>query len=260
MTFAGIDLSSDPRRTGVAVLDDDGSRISVRSVRVGADDGDVSAVVRTAHAAGVDVPFGWPEPFVALLAAQAQGQQPAGADQRWRHDLVLRTTDHHVWERTGLRPLSVSTDRIAFPAMRWAGIEAELRDSGIDMARDGSGRVCEVYPAAALQQWGLSCRGYKGGGNDEARAAIVEGLSRVIDDLDWQGSEPQCIADDNALDAVVAALVAREVGRGRAVGPPSSLAARARREGWIWIPTRSSAGPPGQARNRAPARGHGPTG
>lgn len=67
----------------------------------------------------------------------------------------MRHTDRAVHERTGLTPLSVATDRIAHPALRWAGIEARLREQGIDTARDGSGLICEVYPAAALRLWHL---------------------------------------------------------------------------------------------------------
>ena len=91
--------------------------------------------------------------------------------------------------RTGLTPgWSVATDRIAHPALRWAGIEARLRDRGLDAARDGSGMLCEVYPAAALQIWvlhpsriqgceepGASCRA----GRHAERLAAVPGLERA---------------------------------------------------------------------------------
>jgi predicted nuclease with RNAse H fold len=146
--FVGIDLAADPRRTGLAVLHED-DRCVVQQVCVGAEDDALVQAVRSAGKAGVDVPFGWPEPFVELLAAHAAGVLPApgstGPD--WRRDLAMRTTDRAVHRRTGLTPLSVSTDRIAYPALRWAGLEARLRELGIDVSRDGSGTVCEVYPA-----------------------------------------------------------------------------------------------------------------
>jgi hypothetical protein len=148
----------------------------------------------------------------------------------------MRFTDREVHRRTGLTPLSVSTDRIAHPALRWAGIEARLRDSGFGVARDGSGVVCEVYPAAALRCWSLTHRGYKGPKNAGERADLVVALSETLTWLDWNGHQDQCAADDNALDAVLAALVAREAARGRCAPPPEELREVVCREGWIWLP------------------------
>ncbi len=148
----------------------------------------------------------------------------------------MRTTDLAVHRRTGLTPLSVSTDRIAHPAFRWAGIEAGLREMGIDVARDGSGRVCEVYPAATLKCWSLPYRGYKGTKNLRLRSELVAALVERLPWLDWNGHQEACAADDNALDAVLAALTAREVALG-CVGPPPDLRTIARREGWIWLPS-----------------------
>src|SRR5690625_1262568 len=140
--FLGIDLAADPRRTGLAALRESGGTVRVEQVPVGADDPLLVAPVEAADYVGIDVRFGWPQRFVVLLRLHAAGTLPAPASTgpEWRRDLAMRATDREVHRRTGLTPLSVSTDRIAHPALRWAGIEAHLRESGIDTARAGSGR------------------------------------------------------------------------------------------------------------------------
>ncbi|WCZ38557.1 DUF429 domain-containing protein [Corynebacterium jeddahense] len=98
-----------------------------------------------------------------------------------------------------------------------------------------------MYPAAALKRWGLLHRGYKGsagrgaGAGREARAAIMDGLQRRFA-LDWNGFEAAVLGNADCLDAVVAALVAREVAAGRCVPPPAGSAELVAEEGGIWIP------------------------
>lgn len=240
MRFVGIDVAADPKHTGLAVLQDDGG-CSVEHVRVGVEDADIIAAVQAADRAGVDVPLGWPQRFVELVTSHAAGTMPApvstGSDWRRRH--AMRSTDTEVHRRTGLTPLSVATDRIAYPALRWAGIEARLRGLGVDVARDGSGVVCEVYPAAALRGWSMPHRGYKGAKNTVQRADLVHTLAQRAPWLAWNGHRDLCAADDNAFDAVLAALIAREVALGRSDPPPKALHAAARQEGWIWLPYRT---------------------
>lgn len=255
MIFVGIDLAADPRRTGLAILHEvegavDGTAASapvlleLLDVRVGVDDDAIVDAISRARRVGVDVPLGWPDRFVELLARHVRGELPVPrtTGPTWRRGLAMRETDEEVHRRTGLTPLSVSTDRIAHPAMRWAGIEARLRDDGVDVARDGSGIICEVYPAAALRVWGLPHRGYKADKGAEPRRRLVEALARELPELSWGEHRGTCIADDNALDAVLAALVAREVEAGRAVPPGPGRSGAALREGWIWLPTSTRPG------------------
>jgi len=63
----------------------------------------------------------------------------------------------YVQDKTKLWPLSVSTDRIALPAMRAMALlqRHKVKD------RSGGPKFYEVYPAATLKNWGLTCRGYK---------------------------------------------------------------------------------------------------
>lgn len=242
MKFVGVDLAADPRRTGLAVINGDG-RCMIEQLSVGAEDSHIIRAVRSAQRVGVDVPLGWPEKFIDLLTAHAAGalRAPDSTGPEWRRGLAMRATDLAVHWRTGLTPLSVSTDRIAHPALRWAGIEARLRDLGVETARDGSGVICEVYPAAALHCWSLPHRGYKSAKNAGPRAELVELLRQRWTWLDWNGQEALCVADDNALDAVLAAVIAREIEFHRCVAPPAEFRGTARREGWIWLPEETGA-------------------
>ena len=233
--YAGVDLAADPKRTGLATIRDEGERVVVEDARLGAGDDAISSVVGGARKTGVDVPFGWPRPFVEHVAAHSAGTLGSAPDSgpAWRRSMTARRTDAVVRECFGLVPLSVSADRIAHPALRWSVVEARLRDGGTDCPRDGSGRVCEVYPAAALRSWGLPFRGYKAADAQAVREGIVEKLGGVVD---WNGFRGECVRSDDVLDAVIAALVAREAAAGRTLAPEPGDLDLALSEGWIHLP------------------------
>lgn len=239
MRFNGIDLAADPKYTGLATLHDYGTGLVLDTLTVGVTDDELVHAVQQANRTGVDVPLGWPQPFVQFITNQA-GQtlaSPHDTGSAWRRSLALRTTDIEVHRSTGLTPLSVSANLIAYPAFRWAGIESRLRELGVDVSRDGSGTVAEVYPAAALYCWGLPHTGYKKAQNTANRAFIIDALSQRFSALEWNGYEAMALADDNALDAVIAALVAHQIAHGNCVGPQEQHREIANIEGWIWIPT-----------------------
>ena len=110
------------------------------------DDETLLNLVRQADRVAIDAPFGWPEPFIRAVSA-VPGYWPLSPGER-RAPLERRTTDFLVHELTGKTPLSVSTDRIAYCAMRCASLLGVL-----DAARDGSGPIVEAYPDAALRCW-----------------------------------------------------------------------------------------------------------
>ncbi|HIW46682.1 MAG TPA: DUF429 domain-containing protein [Candidatus Yaniella excrementigallinarum] len=245
MQFYGIDVAAQPKNTGLARLRDDDDILRVEAVEIGLRDDQLIQAVQDADITGVDVPFGWPASFIQMLQdhANATLQAPDITDHAWRRQLAMRATDLDVHQRTGLTPLSVSTNLIAYPAFRWAAIEARLRELGVDMARDGSGSVAEVYSAAALYCWGLPHRKYKGPQHVYARQTIVAGLQQVFPTLDWNGFESCVIGDDNALDAVLAGLITHQIAAGQCYGPAPHQRPTARIEGWIWIPhARTSTG------------------
>jgi hypothetical protein len=135
-TSLGIDLASQPANTAMCVIAWYPGRASVRvlarstwngtslhdkllssSVQgiwgTGDDEGwgDTGRPTRVA----IDAPFGWPDPFVhALTTHHGGGPWPETLDNS-RAPFERRATDRFVKERTGKQPLSVSTDRIAYP-------------------------------------------------------------------------------------------------------------------------------------------------
>lgn len=243
MLTAGIDLGAEPDRTAQAVMRWDGRMAEVVEATLGVDDDQVVQTALGAAVTGIDCPFGWPDRFVDLVVEHRNGRlvPPNQAGRDWRRDLVLRKTDRYVQERTGLTPLSVSADRIGHVALRCAALLARLARFDVDCARDGSGRVAEVYPAAALHRWGLTHRGYKRTANAVPRGQLVDTLS----EHSWLilgGAEPLCRRSDDVLDAVLSALVARAVALACTERPPADLAPAGRTEGWIHLPTTDLSG------------------
>ncbi|MGB7979340.1 MAG: DUF429 domain-containing protein [Candidatus Nanopelagicales bacterium] len=245
MITVGVDLSAQADGTGLAVLGwSESGAVRVTALRVGVGDHALIEAMATADKVGVDCPFGWPEAFVDLVLAHRARNlaAPASSGREWRRGLALRETDRVVHARTGLTPLSVSADRIGHAAMRWAAIAARLAATGVDTRRDGSELLAEVYPAAALKVWGLTHRGYKRAANVAARGALVEALCVAAPWLDLGDFELLVRQSDDALDAVLCALVARAVAIGATSPPagPGAIAA-AGTEGWIHVPTGSLA-------------------
>lgn len=253
--WAGLDLAARDEATGLAELTEtaDGA-VRIETALRGVCDDAAIAAIRRADKTGVDVPVGWPAPFVARIrqhhAAGAAGEGPDGSGGTeapgaeldglaWRRSLTLRTTDLHVAERIRLRPLSVAADLIAHPALRWTLLDERLRAEGIDCARDGSGRIAEVYPAGALKMWGLPSRGYKASAKERGaavRGQIITALQQRFPVLEWNGAEEAAQASDDVLDAIIAALMAREVTAGRTEPPPPSASRLVLTEGWIHLP------------------------
>lgn len=235
MITLGIDLASQPPGTGACAIEWRNGRARVLEVVCGLDDDAVLERVAGADKVGLDVPFGWPEAFVAAVARfHAGGAWPETAVTALRY----RETDRVVAARTGRWPLSVSTDLIGVPTFRAARLLARLAAEGLVVDRSGAGRLVETYPAAALRLWGLASTGYK---RREGRASLLalarELTRRTRSWLDFDAAaRRRCRASDDALDAVVAALVARAAALGLCEGPPPHLAAIAAREGWIALP------------------------
>ncbi len=311
MDAFGLDLSTDPRKAWWCELHWPAGAERAQLVDLGqAYDlgarGDASLATVLAErieafapsaerVAGIDAPLGWPQAFVDAIRDWAHADRPRLAK---RTELRLRPTDRFVQEVTGLTPMSVSTDRIGSTALLCAHVLSELADrtgrSTLDRARATDG-IAEVYPAAALRLWStseglpLAWAGYKT--EASARTLLLEQLVEIVD-LDGPESEAsveRMIASDDALDAMLCALVASAVARGRTftvdapvragdLVPPSTRVADplaalegrtdraealrlgagelAAREGWIHVPHRGQlpelASPP--TRGAAPAQ------
>jgi len=197
---------------------------------------------------GIDAPFGWPDDFVKDLNSHHSGRGwTSGMDNKLERFRWRRTDDfiRKYWDRPHRRtPLSVSADKIAMVAMRCAVILADLVDHhGPEAAdRTGLGMVCAVYPSAALRYWtdghehSLNPHeSYRRKPASERRrqlAAIVQERLRLEDpdDLLWR-----CAERDDALDALVCALIARAALLGLTVPAPVEDK-RISLEGWIHLP------------------------
>lgn len=234
----GIDLSAEPNSTAIASIAWQHESAVVDTLHLKCGD---ELVLHWMHhpdgAVGIDCPFGWPAKFVDLIARHSSNTLHLPLDQPkgWRREYVFRATDLWVHDKIGLVPLSVAADRIGHTAVRLAALLANLGPH-IDAPLDGSGALHEVYPAAALKVWGLPFRGYKRAGNTAARNYLVNELMLSAPWLVLGEHEAVVRASDDALDAVICALVARAVTKG-ATEPPENRAL-ALTEGWIHVPTR----------------------
>ena len=241
MRTLGVDLAAAAKKTAAAVVEwaDGKARLAHLSLDVG--DEEIVRLFAASDMTGIDCPLGWPDAFLPFIA----GHLASDAGPVLEHDgiegrrlLAYRDTDRFVTGRTGLIPLSVSADRLAHPAMRCAVIQAKIaRDAGAQ-ARDGSGRLAEVYPAASLKGWGIHARGYKGRGAPETArlSAVLADLTLKAPWLDLAGHRDDLAASDDMFDALIASLTARAVSLGRTLRPDAGHAAAARSEGWIHLP------------------------
>lgn len=236
----GVDLAAADVRTAMAMVEWAPGRAIVREVQVGVSDQQIVKAIAEVDKVGLDCPLGWPEPFVAFLAAHRAGHvppPPEGDGAEWRRRLAFRLTDEVVRRETGLVPLSVAADRIGHAAFRCAGLLARLADQGQPVDRCGNGVVVEVYPAASLRRWGLTHRGYKTPGQSAGHGFLVNELLAAAPWLDLGLHEQLCRTSHDAIDAVIASLTARAAALGHVTRPDATQREIARTEGWIALPT-----------------------
>ena len=231
----GVDLASKPKNTAVCIIDWTEPRASIRCLEMDVTDERILELAREPATVkvGIDAPFGWPEDFVnAVTRYASSGRWPSTDVKR----LTSRETDRHVREVTRRWPLSVSSSWLAYLAIRCANLLTELAQ-GKRVDRIGGGLALEVYPRAALFQWGLTTTGYKRGpGARQVRVEIV----RELREATWlsiaSAQARQLEESDHLLDALIAALVARAAALGHTAPPQSKLLRAARLEGWIHLP------------------------
>jgi predicted nuclease with RNAse H fold len=215
---------------------------------------DEALVGRLANAGwvGIDAPFGWPADMASSVHDYMTGDAWSGGDKEsFRYRRTDRFVRERVLEETGRRlsPLSVSSDRIALTARRTAVLrECAYERSGVRFDRAGGDQVVEVYPAATLLVWGLDRGGYKTTRRADrrdaerfAREALLAAMEDRVGWLAWApGAREVCVDNDDAVDAVVAALVARAAAMGLTVPPGVDDIALAHSEGWIHLPMGNS--------------------
>jgi predicted nuclease with RNAse H fold len=237
--FVGVDLATESVACGVCALEGNAVAYVGRGNASHKHPDWLLEHCLGADAVGVDVPFGWPAPFVEALRDHEIG----AAFRRDRRPYRLRTTD--VWLADTLprrlardigrpTPFSVSTDKLGATAMVGTVLLQALSDdfrlsprrSGVPQA------VLEVYPAASLWAWGLRHR------NIEVPATL--GVLREAFGLEIRKADLKRLLESrHCFDALVAALTAREYGDGNTFDPPEDVPdGTLRLEGWIRVPKR----------------------
>lgn len=217
MRTVGVDLASKPARTAACVIAWGTEGAMVEYLRAGVDDDQLKRLVADAEKVGIDVPFGWPDDFVASVSAHHRGDIWPGANDP---ELRLRQTDKFVWRETKKQPLSVSSDRLAVPAFRAARLLSEWRAD-----RTGAGRFVEVYPRAGRARFDLG------------RTRSIEELQERTPWLTLTLEQmTTCDESNDCFDALIAALVARASALGLCEEIPAELLETAEREGWIALP------------------------
>lgn len=246
MITVGVDLAADPKRTAVAVIEWTGRDARVVEVVPMANDPEIVRLATRAEKTGIDCPLGWPDDFVTFVNAHHRGRVPhTDVGPEIREPLRFRETDRRLAAANLGRPLSVSSDMIGVCAMRAAGLLAAMAQEGIHVDRSGvTGRVVETYPAVAIKQWHLaqggnpSERRYKGTAQSAVLGAMVDELKRGLRQLKLGQYEDSCRSSDHVFDAVICAMVARATMQFQCTQQiPRGLVQRARREGWIAVPT-----------------------
>jgi predicted nuclease with RNAse H fold len=252
----GVDLAAQPKKTAVCMIEwYEGGRGRVDCPGRGASDDEILVQMarNDVSVTAIDAPFGWPRIFAESLseyAADGSWPDPPGVQLK-QEAMRLRDTDRAVYQETRLTPLSVSTDKIGVVAMRCARIlSAHWRVIGRPPDRSGGHGVVEVYPAAALVQWGISQRtgvsdpGTYKGNSSAAAARRTRIIDAIVAEAPWLEINEKvrvvCSDSDDCLDALICALVARAWQIDRILPIKDLVAAQA--EGWIHLPARESLG------------------
>ncbi len=235
MQCLGIDLAAQPKATAICLTTWDEGSVAISELHCGVNDEDLVDLMLTADKVGLDAPLGWPDEFVAAVHKHHQGGSDGPLPDR--RLLTLRETDRRLQEESGRRPLSVSTDLIGVVALRAIDLQNAMTAKGEPVDRTGLGRVCEVYPAAALEGWGIDAQGYKGAKGRERLPEILGSLEEGLGGIEMGEAErSQMQRDHNQLDALICALIARAAALNASTAPGPEAMERAVREGWIHLP------------------------
>ncbi len=237
MLTAGVDLAAEPKGTALAIIEWKKTQATLVDLQLGVKDETIVEAAGVVDKLGIDCALGWPIEFVEFLTNHANLKSTSIPDggMDWRRRTSFRESDRNVKEVTGKWPLSVSTDRLGLTAMRCAGLQGRLQQSGIEIDRSGSGKVVEIYPGASLRLWGFDTAGYRA--NEDARAELLTSLERAVPWLNLDSYRDLMISSTDAFDAVIASLATRAAAIGLYSKPPEEHLDIAKIEGWIALPS-----------------------
>ena len=232
----GVDLAASAEQTAICKIEWSNGKAVANEATCGVDDNQLFALIAQVEVGkvGIDVPFGWPDEFVkAVVCHKNRTPWPRAMQESLR----FRETDRVAHEKTNRWPLSVSSDLIGVTAMRAASLFSRLAETGKAIDRTGTGQLVEVYPAAALKIWKFVSKGYKSTKGYEVRCALIREIeNRTSRWFDFGRVRTLCEKSDDALDALVAALVARAAALDLCEPIPQETVPQAQREGWIALP------------------------
>ena len=239
MLTAGVDLAAEPKGTALAIIEWKETAATLVDLQLGVTDETIVEAAAVVDKLGIDCALGWPIEFVEFLNNHANLGSTSFPDggMDWRRRASFRESDRHVREVTGKWPLSVSTDRLGLTAMRCAGLQGKLQQSGIELDRSGSGKIVEIYPGASLRLWGFDTSGYRA--NEDARAELLTAIEHSVPLLNLGSNRKLMIRSTDAFDAVIASLATRAAAINRYLPAPRDILDIAKVEGWIALPTGS---------------------
>ena len=269
--FIGVDMGAKPSGTAVAGVawPSAAEKPALVFLRSGCAHEEIGEFLAGGEysVAAVDVPFGWPRPFVQMVGAQADGPlhgegffptDPAV----WRtQTMALRQTDICVKNCLGIRPISASFDKLGSVAAAWALVEAQIhahrsdgfdRTGGLSLEKPLCQRIIETYPAAQVVAWERAHHASK----DEAAAAQrltradrkQKVVRQLVGKIGLDLGEHFRVLDQpsHSLDATIcaltAALITRRPSEERYMLPADCNPDIAGSEGVIWLhdPNRST--------------------
>lgn len=184
-----------PAQTAACLIDWVNGSAIAESPRLGVNDAALDGLITQAQAIGIDAPLSWPLAFSEAVNEWTHMEW----NEELRDRLRFRLTDRVVHDQVGQSLLSVSSDRIALPAMRAMALLRRFHVTD----RSGDGRFFEVYPGGTLSKWAISRKGYKQK-NEEGQTLRTAILSKLRAAMPWLVVSDEYAETDHALDALVA--------------------------------------------------------
>jgi hypothetical protein len=233
----GLDVSTDKNKTAAVALDwSTPGKARVVDVHRPLRAVDVAPLIAKHRDSrwAVDVPFGWPDLFVELMADRHKGAAACGGDaDRGGLEAVAdsagRTTAHRPVPHRRPANQDPSPSGVVPTARRHRRNVGVGRGAlGLPRGRDRPSRS-RRRRVRDLSVGGLAAWGYGKAKQPWSTLQTNFPFLTAEDNLHSQ------FASDDVCDAVVCALVARARDLDLTIGPPDGQVAAGRREGWIHV-------------------------